>query len=109
MANDNPEMFRVDAFAVPQNLPVFRGFKYLFLFAEGVSLHGEFFLKVAYRKEWPDQTGDGYTASLFRPFLLLLLKTSLPAFVLILDKKPKVLFLFMLLGWYVLFKVYTPF
>ncbi len=45
-----------------------------------------------------------YTASLFLPFLLLLLKMFLPAFVLIRDKKPKVLFLFTLLGWYVLFK-----
>jgi hypothetical protein len=39
-----------------------------------------------------------YTASLFLPFLLLLLSTFRPAFVLILDKNPKVLFLFVLLG-----------
>jgi len=49
-----------------------------------------------------------YAASLFLPFCLLLLKTFLPPTELILDKNPWVLFLFTLLGWYVLFKK-TPF
>ena len=45
------------------------------------------------------------TESLFLPFALLLFITSLPAFVLILLRKPCVLSLLKLLGWYVLFIV----
>lgn len=45
----------------------------------------------------------GYTASLFRPLALLLLRTFLPPLVLILSRKPWTRDLFMLLGWNVRF------